>query len=467
MPRPPTTQIQFLFAAILVSLFAGAAFYQLGNRPLQDWDEAIYAQVAREAMQSGNQFDLTWVGNPASHRMFFDKPPLMIWFTEISYAVFGINEFAARLGTTIFAVLTLPLTFLFAQKLSRSFSAALLAIAAFFTAFQYEDYSRLLQLDIPVGFFVTLALFAFWLARENDKFHYLFWLALAFGVMIKSVIGLLPLPIMFVFSLMTKDFQFLRRKTFWLGAVLFLALILPWHIVESVRHGRDFWRYYVMLHVLKRYSTTLDANGGSFWFYLGVFWQQPVFFCALAGSLAYLLAASVRSPPHLFVMVAFLFIFLFFSAAATKLPPYILVIYPLAATMIGMALADLSAALEKCQKHSGAALATFAVLFFLFTGLANERRILPEEKNPQLVSDKAVGEFLKTNGLDEPAFYFSAGRLKPSIIFYADRHIGDFGNYRHSRPAGDFILISEVPPPNFSNSVVLFSVETEKVYQIQ
>src|SRR5271163_1537264 len=114
-------KFQFTILAVLISAFAFATFYHLGKRPLIDYDESIYAQVARESLQNGNQLGFTWLGNTALHRseMWFEKPPLMIWLTEISYLAFGVNEFAARFWTAIFAVLTLPLAFLFTRKLSQ------------------------------------------------------------------------------------------------------------------------------------------------------------------------------------------------------------------------------------------------------------------------------------------------------------------------------------------------------------
>lgn len=195
MRLPEDLKTPCSFAAIvLICAFAVITFYRLGNRPLQDYDEAIYAQVAHEAMQSGNQLGFTWLGNPPLHRteMWFEKPPVMLWLTELSYAAFGVNEFAARFWTAILAIFTLPLTFLFARDLAnaagvagggpagarpRDFSsrAALLSVVSFFAAFQFSDDARIMQMDIPAGFFVLLAMFGFWRARERFGFHFLFW----------------------------------------------------------------------------------------------------------------------------------------------------------------------------------------------------------------------------------------------------------------------------------------------------
>ena len=468
MPQPAESKIQFSLAAlILIAAFAFITFYRLGVRPLQDYDEAIYAQVAREAMQNGNQLGFTWMGNPPMHRteMWFEKPPVLIWLTELSYAIFGVNEFAARFWPALLAVLTLPLAFLFARALSQSHAAAFFVVAAFFAAFQFDDDARIMQMDIPVGFFVLLALFAFWRARENPKFQLLFWGTLAFGLMIKSVIGLLPLPVIFLFSLFSRDFGWLKNKNFWFGLLLFLVLILPWHIIESIRYGREFWHQYLFYHLLERYSGALEGNSGPFSFYLGIFWREQIFFWGAASALVVFAVKSFKLPAYLFITVALLFIFFFFSEAGTKLPPYILVIYPYAAIAMGLALADFSQWLGKFQKHLGNAAVTAAVLVLVVSGFQNARANLVAEITPQLVSDKAVGEYLKTHCLNEPVYYYSLIRLKPSIIFYSDRTVGYFADYQKSPPAGPFALIAP-NAPNFPDKTVLYSAETEKVYQI-
>jgi 4-amino-4-deoxy-L-arabinose transferase-like glycosyltransferase len=459
---------QFTILAILISTFACFIFYHLGSRPLVDYDESIYAQVAQESFQNGNQLGFTWLGNIALHRteMWFEKPPLMIWLVEISYSVFGVNEFAARFWTATFAVLTLPLVFFFARKLSQSFAAAILAVAAFFIAFQFDDFAGVLQLDIPVGFFVLLALFSFWQAKGKSKFYFLFWAALGFGVMIKSVIGLLPLPVIFIYSLTAKDFGWLKNKNFRLGTLLFLAIVLPWHIIESVRYGENFWRQYLFYHVLQRYSGTLEGNGGPFFFYGEIIFRQEILFWSLMISLVYFIAKSFKLKGHLFVTMAALFIFLFFSAAGTKLPPYILAVYPFAATMIGMTLADLSKYLERLRKKSGHVFIAAVTLVFLFAGFENKKSMLAVENNPQLLSDRAVGKFLKVNCPGEPVYCYSMSGTKLSTIFYANRVVGYFSDYPRSKPGGRFVLISTAEPP-YQNKTVLFTTANEKVYQIE
>lgn len=469
--RLPVESKSFQYAVLagLVALFSVLTFYHLGSKPLVNYDESIYAQVAREALQNHTPLGFTWVGNTARHQpsMWFEKPPLMVWLVESAENVFGVNEFAARFWTAVFAILTLPLTFLFTRKPSPSPLAPLMATAALFAGYQFVDYARVLQLDIPVGFCVSLSLFAFWRGRERPLFYLLFWTALGAGVMIKSVIGLLPLPVIVIFSALAREFGFLKSKPFGWGALLFLAIVLPWHLVESIRYGREFWHQYLFYHLLQRYSTALEGNAGGVLFYAKILFRQQILFWSLVGSLGYFVAQSRKSRPHLFIAVAVLFIFLFFSAAGTKLPPYILPLYPLAAVMIGMSFADLrQALLEKHHPWAGNTVIGVAAALFVLIGIYHAPFRPSRQTDAEIDSDKEVGKYLETAHLDQPVYFQSVNSIKPEMMFYSNRSIGYFADYPRSKPTGRFLLVSDVPPI-YPNTTILFAVQGETVYQIR
>ena len=75
-----------LFVAVCAALF-----YGLGAVPLLGPDEPRYAQVAREMFARGD-----WVTPTLGGHTWFEKPALLYWLMEVSYALFGVTEFAAR-----------------------------------------------------------------------------------------------------------------------------------------------------------------------------------------------------------------------------------------------------------------------------------------------------------------------------------------------------------------------------------
>ncbi len=94
----------------LVSLAAFSIFFLLFNLhagSLASWDEALYAEVAKQILRSGNWLDLTWGGSP-----WVDKPPVTVWATAVFYHLFGMHEFTARLFSALCGAGTVIVTYL-------------------------------------------------------------------------------------------------------------------------------------------------------------------------------------------------------------------------------------------------------------------------------------------------------------------------------------------------------------------
>ena len=85
-----------MFAACAVLWLIG-----LGFRGLFNPDEGRYAEIPREMLASGD-----WVIPRLNGLVYIEKPPLQYWATAISEAVFGQNDWAARLYTGLCALLT-------------------------------------------------------------------------------------------------------------------------------------------------------------------------------------------------------------------------------------------------------------------------------------------------------------------------------------------------------------------------
>lgn len=62
-------------------------------------DEPRYARIAEEMMHRGD-----WVLPTLKGSAWLEKPPLLYWMANVSYRVFGVNEFAARLPAVLLAL---------------------------------------------------------------------------------------------------------------------------------------------------------------------------------------------------------------------------------------------------------------------------------------------------------------------------------------------------------------------------
>src|SRR5687768_8156108 len=120
-------------------LFAGCAIlfsWGTWQLPFLGPDEPRYAQVAREMFETGEYF-VPRLGGFA----WFEKPVLFYWLISLCYALFGVNEFAARLPSVLAAAGTVWFVYFTIQQIadrSRALLAsAVLASTAFFIGFSH------------------------------------------------------------------------------------------------------------------------------------------------------------------------------------------------------------------------------------------------------------------------------------------------------------------------------------------
>lgn len=134
-----------------------------------------------------------------------------------------------------------------------------------------------------------------------------------------------------------------RMRAGW-GLPLFVAVAAPWFVFMSVRHGFPYWREFIFYHHLGRAAGTIDKPGGTFDFFVrqlgfGLFpWSAflPVALVAFARRASAL--RSVAERRNVFVLLAFLLPYLFFTLSATKFAHYLFPVVPFGAVLAAAAL---------------------------------------------------------------------------------------------------------------------------------
>ena len=236
----PTIRTLISIGILGVSLVL--VFYHLGDGSFYNWDEAIYAEVAKEMLASRDWASLTWNGFP-----FLQKPPLQFWLTALTYKLFGINEFAARLWPAIFGFGTVALTFLFGVRLSSwsaGAAAALILLSVDHTYFSYAhnflSLARVGMLDTAFTFWFTLSLLILWESNARPWLFHFFGIPLGLAAMTKSWPALFAIIILVLFSTVGNRSYPKQLKSWTIAAVFAGAIILPWHLWELWHYGNDF-----------------------------------------------------------------------------------------------------------------------------------------------------------------------------------------------------------------------------------
>jgi 4-amino-4-deoxy-L-arabinose transferase-like glycosyltransferase len=313
---------------------------------LYDWDEAIYAQSAKEMLLSGVWGTLSWNGSP-----FFHKPPLYFWLTALAYQLIGVSEGAARLWSAVFGFGVIILTFVLGVRW-RSWAvwagAVLLLLDVNHQAHSHDpnflSFARMGMLDVPLTFWIVVAIVLVWEAGQRPWLIAWVGLPTALAVMTKAWPGLFAFVIPLGYWLLTNSRQ-ACQPTYWaIAEVSAGIMILPWHLWQYWLHGSLFLQEYVGVNLIGRLSHALEGHREPPWFYLDVLrrgfpvwgWLWPL------GYLWGVRRAWQQGDRRMWLLLSWVTgPLVLFSIAQTKLGWYISMIYPAIALLIGLALAEL------------------------------------------------------------------------------------------------------------------------------
>ena len=343
---PPSVKAYSLFQIIsllaLAIISAILLFWKLGAASLNDWDEAIYAQVSKEIINSGDWLTLHWGYNP-----WFHKPPLFMWATAFFFKVFSVSEFWARATSAIAGFGVIGCTYLIARRLYNH-CTGLLAAVVLLTNYAFIYFSRFGTTDIALTLFIYLAVYAYLSLHQGNQQA---WLgicgAIAGAFMVKGVAGLsVAITIALTLILTNRALQTLKYRSFWLGVGLAGLIIVPWHWAMLAIHGKAFIDQYLFYHVITRSTGGIEGNEGGLFFYFGVLAQR---FFPWVYLLPIALFQQLKRPrecihsPAFILLVLVAVVFGGFSLAGTKLPWYIIPIYPAMSIWIGYLLQQMIA----------------------------------------------------------------------------------------------------------------------------
>jgi 4-amino-4-deoxy-L-arabinose transferase-like glycosyltransferase len=332
---------------ILLGIFFGVLFLQLlGHFPLIDPDEGRYAEIPREMLERG---DL--ITPMLNYVKYFEKPVLLYWLNALSFTLFGENEFAARLACALSGLGTV----LFTYHLGREFfdrRTGLLATLVLGTGIGFLIQSRFILTDIPLTFTMVVSLGCYGLAAVNGgpkktTYYYLAYLFAGLAVLSKGLIGMvLPGAVIFWHIVLTRRWQLLKEMRLLSGLFLFMLVTAPWFILVSVKNP-EFARFFFIHEHFTRFLTKVHGRYQPFWYFMPVL---------LVGMMpwSFLIPAAVKGwwrnrreaggEQRLFLVLWAGLIFIFFSKSNSKLPSYILPIFPplalLIASLLNKALTD-------------------------------------------------------------------------------------------------------------------------------
>ncbi|MBI3652684.1 MAG: glycosyltransferase family 39 protein [Acidobacteria bacterium] len=326
--------------AALLLLAAIFYFFGAGKIALLGPDEPRYAEVAREMLTSGD-----YVSTRLCGCLWFEKPVLYYWLTTVSYHLFGVNEFAARFASGAMATLTV-LALYFA--LSRAVSAQLARLTALvlLSSAIFIVYARAATPDMALTATMTIAILAGYLAsraKGRAEFGYmtLCFAAMGLGLLAKGLVGVvLVVAILLTYLVIAGRLRFIS----WRYAPLYLSVLLAvsatWFLPVIVKHGWQFIQEFFIEQHFKRYLTNTYGHPQPFYFFtfiaiVGILPWAIFLFPAMLRLRALRPRTSERDAVLTLAWVWLAIPLVFFSLSESKLPGYLLPVFPALAILVG------------------------------------------------------------------------------------------------------------------------------------
>lgn len=372
---------------LLLGLVASLVFFtNLGGYPLFDEDEPKNAVCGQEMA-----FRNDWIVPTFNGELRTDKPILIYWLMRLSFVAFGISEFSARFGSSLLAVGTTLLTYHLGRMLFSS-GVGLWAGLILCTSLMFSAVGRAVTPDSVLIFCLMFGFTGYvWAVASRRGGHFCgtgatettsawtellpatwitslpMYAAMGLAILAKGPIGvLLPCTIIGLFLLVTRRQNDLQAGTlavpsgpwWWrvvvavaqvmwprkivatglamrllLGAAVVLAIALPWYVAVGVQTDGAWLRGFLGDHNVGRFLEAKERHSGPVFYYvvalmLGCFPWSVFLPLAVWNLRTRLVRGDSHADSDRFLACWAGTWFVFFSCASTKLPNYVLPMYP-------------------------------------------------------------------------------------------------------------------------------------------
>ena len=322
--------------------------------------DAVQAQIARNMLESGD-----WVTARLDGVAYLEKAPLIYWAIALSYKIFGVHDWAARLPIALSVVALAWLsaamgTWAFGKR--AGFYAGLIVA----TCVGLFLFTRILIPDVMLTLTVALAMWALLRALDEEEAHPRFWAAvlafsLGLGLLLKSLIGIVfPIAAGLIYLLLTRQ---LFSVTSWRrlhplsGACIVLLVAAPWHVLATLRNPPYFdftlhsgpgqyhgflWFFFINEQLLRflnlRYPRDYDTVPRLYFWLFHLLWLFP--WSVYSPALAKLSFKPVdrAGRARLLALCWAGFVLIFFTFSTTQ-EYYSMPCYPALALLLGAAMA--------------------------------------------------------------------------------------------------------------------------------
>ncbi|MGH8677069.1 MAG: glycosyltransferase family 39 protein [Burkholderiales bacterium] len=413
------SDIRRLAWAMATVAFVAIWFAGLESRKIIKTDEGRYSELAREMSATGD-----WLTPRLNGIKYFEKPPLQYWATAVAFRAFGVHNWTARLWTALTGLLGVVIVWFSGRRIFGEPAGIYAALVAASSPL-YFGAGHVASLDMGLGFFMTGALAGFLFAqtahteRAVSGWMALAWLAAALAVLSKGLVAIvLPGAAIFVYSVLTRDLTVWRRLRPGLALLILALVAAPWFIAVSIVNP-EFPAFFFIHEHFARFLTTVHRRVEPWWYFIPLLiggllpWTVPA--VAAAIRLWQREAGASAFQPARFLLVYCAVIFVFFSASGSKLPAYILPLFPAAAILVGAYLVQVNPRIFALQMIPAALLAVAMIALSPLIAQRHRGREVPVELYDQFARWLQGGGLVLLGSLALGWFFCARGRIGAAV----------------------------------------------------
>lgn len=352
MNQISSKQIWWLIIAVAVIWFANLEY-----RTLIKPDEGRYAEIPREMVASGD-----WTTPRLNDIKYFEKPPLQYWATAAAYEVFGEHQWTSRLWAGLSGFAGIFMVWFAGMRLfgreAAAYSAMILG-----SSLLYVLIGHINTLDMGVTFFISLGIFAFLIAQQETEtkqqrnWMLLAWVGMALAMLSKGLIGLiLPGTAIFIYCIVQRDFTVLKHMHWLSGLIVFLLITAPWFYFVMKANPEFFDKFFIYEHYT-RFTTKQHGRYQPWYYFIPILlsgmlpwtllmldtlwhtWRDSKTVIHPSTNLARTVGKAFN--PARFLLIWAVFIYMFFTLSGSKLPSYLLPMFPALALLMGKRIAEM------------------------------------------------------------------------------------------------------------------------------
>jgi 4-amino-4-deoxy-L-arabinose transferase-like glycosyltransferase len=236
----------FLFLVVF-GLFA--LLFNLGGRSLENKDSVNHPEIAREILELND-----WIMLHQNGSIYVDKPPLHHWLTALSFKLFGVSTFSARLPEAIAAFCGIFIAFFFSKSIFRNSETAFLSGIILLATFGYLWWARRTRADIEFSVLFAMSLISFYhgvktvSSKTKTLWYAAFWLSTGCAFMEKAFIAFANLAVVIPYVVMVAlkpERHRVKPGLLVMTSPCFALIVLPWML--SLWQHPEFSNYWEIL----------------------------------------------------------------------------------------------------------------------------------------------------------------------------------------------------------------------------